>query len=165
MSIVLDYSGNVFLQFILPTFPNKGFSSIRSKNQVDIYFCKALHLQILRCAAPTNITVRCTYKYYGALHLQILRCAVPTSITVRCTYKYYGALHLQILRCAASTNITVRCTCKYYGALHLQILRCAAPTNITVRCTCKYYGALHLLWVNSSWLILQILRWVKIFMK
>ena len=55
-------------------------------------------LKILRCAAPINITVRCT-----------------TNITVRCTYKYYDALYLQILRCAAPANITVRCTYKYYG--------------------------------------------------
>jgi len=47
--------------------------------------CGALHLHILRCAAPTHIAVRCTYKYYGALHLQILQCSAPTNITVLCS--------------------------------------------------------------------------------
>ena len=50
---------------------------------------------LFNCRSPkgsTNIAV--LYKYCGAL--QILRCAAPTNIAVRCTCKYYGALHLQI---------------------------------------------------------------------
>ena len=143
----IDTTGREVLGTPGPTTESRGSSFLHPDRD-----CGALHLQILRCSTPINITVRCTYKYYGALHLQILRCAAPTNITVRCTYKYHGALHykyhgalhLQILRCSAPTNIGVRCTYKYWGALHLQILGCAAPTNIGVRCTYQYCGALHL---------------------
>jgi hypothetical protein len=109
---------------------------------------------------PTNIAVRCTYKYFGAL--QIFRCA--TNIAVR--YKYCGALHLDAcLVCTAATNIAVRCTLtpprvhggyKYCGAMHLDTcLVCTAATKISVRY--KYFGALHLNASSGAWR-LQILR-------
>jgi hypothetical protein len=41
------------------------------------------------------IAVLCTYKYCGALHLQILRCSAPTNVSARCINKYFGAVHLE----------------------------------------------------------------------
>jgi hypothetical protein len=87
---------------------------------LDFYkYCGALHLRKYgQSWFSTNIAVRYTFGNMGNRgFLQILRCAAPSEIwAIMVFYKYCGALHLR--KCGQpwfSTNIAVLCTFENVG--------------------------------------------------
>ncbi len=98
----------IFVEMInFPRFECAAHRNIKFNATVRLPF----FLQILRCAAPSNLIL-----------LQILRCAAPSNLIL-----------LQILRCAAPLNLILlqilRC------AAPLNLILPIFATNITVRCT------------------------------
>jgi hypothetical protein len=43
-------------------------------------------------------------KWFGALHLEMVRCSAPGNGSVRCTWQWFGALHLEMVRCSAPND-------------------------------------------------------------
>ena len=71
--MILDYTGNVFFQFIFPLPSNQCFPMLNCKNKMEIRLRKCIcHFWIFRCSAPLLLLYYFFYKDF--------RCSAPVII-------------------------------------------------------------------------------------